>query len=111
MDYRAYIIDDEGHIIGVHELNCAGDDEAKQQAGTLLDGHDLEVWHRDRRDSRPEAPHATLGPPRLAASFIDPSSACGGHIPGLQAPDPSAGRELLRVYPHAAVCGHSQSAR
>ncbi|MEH2485404.1 hypothetical protein [Bradyrhizobium sp. AZCC 2230] len=49
MDYRAYIIDDEGHIIGVHELNCAGEDEAKQQAAKLLDGHDLEVWHRDRR--------------------------------------------------------------
>jgi hypothetical protein len=49
MDYRAYILNDEGHIIGVHKLNCADDDEAKQQATKLLDGHDLEVWEHARR--------------------------------------------------------------
>jgi hypothetical protein len=49
MDYRAYILNDEGHIIGVHKLNCADDDEAKQQAAKLLDGHDLEVWEQARR--------------------------------------------------------------
>ena len=49
MDYRAYFLDADGHITGVHELDCAGDEEAKQKAAQLLDGHDLEVWHRDRR--------------------------------------------------------------
>ncbi|WP_155809842.1 hypothetical protein [Bradyrhizobium sp. URHA0013] len=42
MGYRAYVLNDEGHIIGVHELNCVDDDEAK--AAQMLDGHDLEVW-------------------------------------------------------------------
>jgi hypothetical protein len=31
MDYRAYILNDEGHIIGVPKLNCADEDEAKQR--------------------------------------------------------------------------------
>jgi hypothetical protein len=49
MDYRAYILNGKGRIIGVHELSCADDEEAKQQAAKLLNGRDLEVWHRDRR--------------------------------------------------------------
>lgn len=52
MDYRAYILDDEGHITGVHELQCAGDEEAKQEVAKLLDGHDLEIWQRQRRVAR-----------------------------------------------------------
>jgi len=52
MDYRAYILDDDGRIIGVHELNCADDDEAKEKAAQLLDGHDLEIWRRERRVAR-----------------------------------------------------------
>lgn len=43
MDYRAYILNDERHIIGVHKLNCADDDEAKQQAAKLLDGHQITI--------------------------------------------------------------------
>lgn len=49
MDYRVYSLDEEGHIVGVQELDCASDDEAKQKAAAMLDGHDLEVWHRERR--------------------------------------------------------------
>ncbi|QOG23050.1 hypothetical protein [Bradyrhizobium sp. SEMIA] len=26
MDYRAYILDDDGRITGVHELDCANDE-------------------------------------------------------------------------------------
>jgi hypothetical protein len=52
MDYRAYILDDEGRIIGVHELDCADDDEAKQKAAQLLDRQDLEVWQRARMVAR-----------------------------------------------------------
>jgi hypothetical protein len=52
MDYRAYLVDADGHIVGVHELDCASDEEAKQKAAQLLDGHDLEVWHRERRVAR-----------------------------------------------------------
>jgi hypothetical protein len=49
MDYRVYVIDDAGHISRVHQLECADDEGAKLEAAKLLDGHDLEVWHRKRR--------------------------------------------------------------
>jgi hypothetical protein len=49
MDYRAYILDESGRICGVRELDCANDEEAKTQAAQMLDGHDLEVWHRKQR--------------------------------------------------------------
>lgn len=52
MDYRAYILDGDGRITGVHQLDCANDEEARETAGQLLDGHDLEVWHRERRVAR-----------------------------------------------------------
>jgi hypothetical protein len=52
MDYRAYMLDDDDRIIGVHELDCADDAEAEQKAAQLLDGNDLEVWHRERRVAR-----------------------------------------------------------
>ncbi|SFJ68748.1 hypothetical protein [Bradyrhizobium sp. Gha] len=48
MDYRAYILEDDGRITGVHELDCANDEEAKEKAAQLLDGHDLDVWRRER---------------------------------------------------------------
>ncbi|WP_409190358.1 hypothetical protein [Bradyrhizobium sp. RDM4] len=49
MDYRAYIMSQDGHISGVQELDCADDDEAKAKATQMLDRHDLELWQRDRR--------------------------------------------------------------
>ncbi|SFI62708.1 hypothetical protein [Bradyrhizobium sp. Gha] len=48
MHYRAYILDDDGRITGVHELDCANDEEAKEKAAQLFDGHDLDVWRRER---------------------------------------------------------------
>ncbi|UFW48507.1 MULTISPECIES: hypothetical protein [Bradyrhizobium] len=48
MDYRAYILDDDGRITGVHELDCANDEEAEEKAAQLRDGHDLDVWQRER---------------------------------------------------------------
>ena len=41
-----------GRITGVHDLDCANDEEATENAAQLLDGHDLEVWHRERRVAR-----------------------------------------------------------
>ncbi|MFK4486691.1 hypothetical protein [Bradyrhizobium sp. USDA 336] len=49
MDYRAYIMSEDGHISGVHEFECADDEGAKAKAAQMLDGHDLEVWQRERR--------------------------------------------------------------
>ena len=52
MDYRAYILDEDGRITGVHKLDCANDEEAKEKAAQLLDGHDLDVWRRERHVTR-----------------------------------------------------------
>jgi hypothetical protein len=42
--YRAYTLDEDGHIIGCEPVVCAGDDEAIASAERLLDGRDLELW-------------------------------------------------------------------
>lgn len=38
MDDRAHILDGDGRIIGVHELDCADDEDARQKAAQFLDG-------------------------------------------------------------------------
>jgi len=52
MDYRTYILDDEGRITGVHELDCANDEKAKEKAAQLPDRRDLDVWRRERHLTR-----------------------------------------------------------
>ena len=46
--YRAFQLDQNGHIFGKIDLICADDEDAKQQAEQLLYGYDTEVWHLDR---------------------------------------------------------------
>jgi hypothetical protein len=48
-DYRAYIIGHDGHFKTFVPLDCANDDAAKEQARQLVDGHDVELWERDRK--------------------------------------------------------------
>ena len=50
-EYRAYILDREGHIIRPVDLNCGNDDEAKEKARQLVNGHDVELWQLDRKIS------------------------------------------------------------
>jgi hypothetical protein len=56
--YRVYIIGQDGHFIRSIDLNCADDSAAIESAKQLIDGHDLELWQRDRRiarfDGKPE---------------------------------------------------------
>lgn len=40
--YRAYIIGEDGRIIG--KIKCRNDDEAIQKASRLADGERVEVW-------------------------------------------------------------------
>ncbi len=47
-DYHAYILGADGHIIKRHDIECDGDDAALEYAKKLVDGHDVEVWQRDR---------------------------------------------------------------
>ena len=48
-EYRVYIVGSDGHFQRSIPLICAGDDEAKVKAQQLVDGHDLELWQRDRK--------------------------------------------------------------
>jgi hypothetical protein len=47
--YRAYIMGWDGHIIRPVELFCKDDEDAKEQARQLVDGHDVELWQLDRK--------------------------------------------------------------
>jgi hypothetical protein len=47
-EYRAYIVDLDGHFIGFEPLVCRDDGEAVSKAKQFLDGHDIEVWCAER---------------------------------------------------------------
>ena len=48
-EYRAYIIDHDGHIQRFEPIVCADDDTAITTATRLVDGHDVEVWQGSRK--------------------------------------------------------------
>jgi hypothetical protein len=54
-DYRAYIIGDDDHIIDRIDLICGDDRSAIEYAKQHVDGHDIELWQRDRRIARLES--------------------------------------------------------
>ena len=47
-DYRAYLVDTDGHFQGFEPLVCLDDNEAIDEAKRLLDGHDIELWSGPR---------------------------------------------------------------
>lgn len=47
-DYRADIVDADGGMLRVIDLVCPGDEVAKEHARSLVDGHDVELWHGSR---------------------------------------------------------------
>jgi hypothetical protein len=51
-EYRAYILGSDGHFYRAVPLDCADDTEAMERAKQLLDGHDIELWQRDRKIAR-----------------------------------------------------------
>jgi hypothetical protein len=57
-DYRVYVIGSDGHFIEAIQLNCQDDTAAIESAKQFIDGHDIELWQRDRRiarfDTRPK---------------------------------------------------------
>jgi len=50
--YRVYFIGQGDHFIKSIDLSCADDSAAIESAKQLIDGHDLELWQRDRRVAR-----------------------------------------------------------
>ena len=51
-EYRVYLIDSDDRFYDVVPLICADDHEAMEKAKQLADGHDVELWQRDRRIAR-----------------------------------------------------------
>jgi hypothetical protein len=49
VEYRAYIMSDDDHIVKAIEFECPDDDAAKERAKMLVDGHDVELWQLGRK--------------------------------------------------------------
>lgn len=47
--YRAYIVGADGHFYDFKVVDASTDEEAVESARELVDGHDIEVWHLDRK--------------------------------------------------------------
>ena len=50
--YRVYVIGSDGHIRNRIECFCESDDDAKQRAQQLVDGHAVELWDEARKVAR-----------------------------------------------------------
>lgn len=49
MDYRAYLVDENGHIVDAHTFVATNDEAALIHATRYANGLDVEVWQRSRR--------------------------------------------------------------
>jgi hypothetical protein len=47
--YYAYVIGPDGHVINRVNLAFEKQEEAEERAKALVDGHDVELWQRDRK--------------------------------------------------------------
>ena len=48
-EYRAYIVNDDGHFIRAVDFETRDDEAAKERAKQLVDGHDVELWQLYRK--------------------------------------------------------------
>jgi hypothetical protein len=53
--YRTYLLDAAGQITAMRQLVCETDDQAREQAKTILRGQTGEVWSGQRKVARFEA--------------------------------------------------------
>lgn len=47
--YYAYVIGSDGHVINRVDLVFDNEEDAIERAKGLVDGHDVELWQRDRK--------------------------------------------------------------
>lgn len=47
-EYRAYILNRDGHIGGFDPIVCSDDEAAIAAAKRLVNGQDVELWQADR---------------------------------------------------------------
>jgi hypothetical protein len=69
-DYRIYVMDREGHVLGPPEIvSCATDEEAKARAQKHLEDNLVEVWLGPklvgRFDPETPSPSASVASPRI----------------------------------------------
>jgi hypothetical protein len=43
-EYRAYLVGQDGQIVGFEPMVCANDEEAIERAGLLVEGCGVELW-------------------------------------------------------------------
>jgi hypothetical protein len=48
LEYRAYLLDSDDHIMRGVDLVCEDDEAATTEAKQLADGHDVELWQGAR---------------------------------------------------------------
>jgi hypothetical protein len=56
-EFKAYMIGPDGHISRRIDLLCDSEDDARQRALQLVDGHAIELWQGDRRIAVLEPKH------------------------------------------------------
>jgi hypothetical protein len=69
-EYRAYLVGDDGHIIGFEPLVCADDGEAVEKAKRFATKHSVELWSGDRLVKRLTAA-AETAPDTTSQEVID----------------------------------------
>jgi hypothetical protein len=47
-DYRVYVIGLDGHFVRAVLLDCPDDNAAIESAKQFVNGHEIELWQRDR---------------------------------------------------------------
>ena len=70
-EFRIYTIGRDGHFSDAKNIECADDQEAIQKAQQTLDGHDVELWQRDRFIVR----RSSVPPKAKILTFIKPDTA------------------------------------
>jgi hypothetical protein len=48
-EYRAFVVGPDGHVVDRHDLVDVDEAEARERARQLADGHDVELWQRDKK--------------------------------------------------------------
>jgi len=46
--YRAYFLDEDGHISNAIDMECTDDEQAKECAKKFVSGRNAELWQLDR---------------------------------------------------------------
>lgn len=67
-DYRAYMVDADGQLIGYESMTCANDDVAVEIAKHLSTEHRVEVWSGCRLVSHGGSPRRSIATSALGIS-------------------------------------------